>query len=88
MLSAVRIAARQPRHAALFSSSALCRSEGAPSGKGQDSFNKREKAQEENYVRQHEQEKLAALRKSIQASKEHLAELEKQHSELEKGGKQ
>ncbi|PRQ71135.1 hypothetical protein AAT19DRAFT_10675 [Rhodotorula toruloides] len=58
-------------------------SEGMPSGHSQSSFNKREKAQEEAYVRDAEREKLKALRKSIEASKAHLEELESQHKDLE-----
>uniref|UniRef100_A0A0K3CPY6 VWFA domain-containing protein n=1 Tax=Rhodotorula toruloides TaxID=5286 RepID=A0A0K3CPY6_RHOTO len=54
-----------------------------PSGHSQSSFNKREKAQEEAYVRDAEREKLKALRKSIEASKAHLEELESQHKDLE-----
>ncbi|TNY19328.1 hypothetical protein DMC30DRAFT_354074 [Rhodotorula diobovata] len=61
-----------------------------PSGHGSDSFKKREKGQEDAYVRDAEREKLKALKKSIEASKAHLAELEKSHGELEAsiGGKQ
>ncbi|GAA5887618.1 hypothetical protein JCM16303_001449 [Sporobolomyces ruberrimus] len=66
-----------------FSSSIRVCSEGAPSGHGQDGFKKREKAEEEKYVRDAEREKLKALRKSIDASKAHLAELEDQHKTLE-----
>ncbi|GAA5931196.1 uncharacterized protein JCM15063_002573 [Sporobolomyces koalae] len=65
-----------------FSSSVRVCSEGAPSGHGQDGFNKREKAEEEKYVRDAEREKLKALQKSIEASKAHLAELESQHKTL------
>ncbi|BGP43406.1 ATPase inhibitor [Rhodotorula kratochvilovae] len=54
-----------------------------PSGHSNDSFKKREKGQEDAYVRDTEREKLKALRKSIEASKAHLAELEKSHGELE-----
>lgn len=39
---------------------------------------KREKAQEDLYVREHEKEKLNALRKSIQEQKEHLTKIEEQ----------
>ncbi|GAA5845466.1 hypothetical protein JCM11251_003392 [Rhodosporidiobolus azoricus] len=77
-------AQRTPVSVAAFSSSALRSSEGAPSGHSQDSFSKREKAQEEAYVRDAEREKLKALRKSIDASKAHLEELQKQHDTLEK----
>ncbi|KWU44377.1 hypothetical protein RHOSPDRAFT_18236, partial [Rhodotorula sp. JG-1b] len=54
-----------------------------PSGHGQSSFNKREKAEEERYVREAELEKLKALKKSIEASKARLQDLEGQHKELE-----
>ncbi|GAA5866430.1 hypothetical protein JCM8547_000623 [Rhodosporidiobolus lusitaniae] len=74
---------RTPIAVAAFSSSAFRCSEGAPSGHSQDSFSKREKAQEEAYVRDAEREKLKALRKSIEASKAHLDELQKQHDTLE-----
>ncbi|GAA5979430.1 hypothetical protein JCM11641_005030 [Rhodosporidiobolus odoratus] len=81
----LRIATRVQRTSpvATFSSSALRSSEGAPSGSSSDSFSKREKAQEEAYVRDSEREKLKALRKSIEASQAHLAELKKQHDSLE-----
>ncbi|RPA80620.1 hypothetical protein BJ508DRAFT_307258 [Ascobolus immersus RN42] len=46
------------------------------SGSG-DSFSKREKAQEEMYVRQAEREKLQALRAKLQKQREHLDELDK-----------
>ncbi|BGP20029.1 hypothetical protein JCM10213_000589 [Rhodosporidiobolus nylandii] len=79
----LRTATRATCAAAPFSTSALRCSEGAPSGHSQDSFAKREKAQEEQYVRDAEREKLKALRKSIEASKSHLEELQKQHDTLE-----
>ncbi|VVT51474.1 uncharacterized protein SAPINGB_P003108 [Magnusiomyces paraingens] len=51
---------------------------GAPRAAGSsDSFNKREKAVEDLYVRQLEKEKLAALRASLKKQKESLAEVEK-----------
>lgn len=37
---------------------------------------KREKAQEDYYVKKHEKEQLAALRESLKKSKEQLSELE------------
>ncbi|GJN93993.1 hypothetical protein Rhopal_007056-T1 [Rhodotorula paludigena] len=76
--SAVRVQSRT------FAVSARIASEGMPAGHSNDGFKKREQAQEANYVRQAEKEKLANLRKSIEASKAHLAELEKSHNELEK----
>ncbi|KPV71952.1 uncharacterized protein RHOBADRAFT_65740 [Rhodotorula graminis WP1] len=76
----LRVARTQAR---AFSLSALRSSEGMPSGHGNDSMKKREKAAEDQYVRDAEREKLKALQKSIEASKAHLAELEKSHGELE-----
>ncbi|GAA5989995.1 hypothetical protein JCM10908_002414 [Rhodotorula pacifica] len=69
--------------ASSFSTSVRISSEGAPSGRSQTSFNKREKAEEERYVRDAELEKLKSLKKSIDASKARLSELEGQHKELE-----
>merc|ERR1711939_338058 len=88
VIPTIRVAARTQARA--FSLSALRSSEGMPSGHGSDSFKKREKGQEDAYVRDAEREKLKALKKSIEASKAHLAELEKSHGELEAsiGGKQ
>ncbi|POY73102.1 hypothetical protein BMF94_3940 [Rhodotorula taiwanensis] len=80
-LSARRVAVAQ--RSAAFSTSLRVSSEGAPTGHGQTSFNKREKAEEERYVRDAEMEKLKSLRKSIEASKARLQELEGQHKELE-----
>ncbi|SCV73007.1 BQ2448_6932 [Microbotryum intermedium] len=68
---------------ALFSSSTLVRQ--GPSSN--DAFNKREKAAEEAYSRDKENEKLKALKKSIEASKKHLEQLEKDHAELESSQK-
>ncbi|KAH3685528.1 hypothetical protein WICPIJ_003498 [Wickerhamomyces pijperi] len=42
-----------------------------------DAFTKREKAQEDLYVKQHEKEQLAALRESLKKQKEQLDALEK-----------
>ncbi|ORY54369.1 hypothetical protein BCR35DRAFT_335797 [Leucosporidium creatinivorum] len=66
-----------------FSTSLLLRAGGSPSGTSNQAFNKREKAAEEQFVRDQEREKLKALRKSIEASKEHLQQLEKDHQALE-----
>ncbi|KAK9456257.1 mitochondrial ATPase inhibitor, IATP-domain-containing protein [Dipodascopsis uninucleata] len=52
--------------------------------KSSDSFNKREKAQEDFYVREHEKEKLAKLREALQKQREHLASLEKSLDDFEK----
>ncbi|GAA5972220.1 hypothetical protein JCM8115_003414 [Rhodotorula mucilaginosa] len=81
--TATRAAALPARRVAAFSTSVRVSSEGAPSGHGQSSFNKREKAEEERYVREAELEKLKALKKSIEASKARLQDLEGQHKELE-----
>ncbi|KIP06782.1 hypothetical protein PHLGIDRAFT_128106 [Phlebiopsis gigantea 11061_1 CR5-6] len=43
-------------------------------------FNKKEKAHEDQYARQHEQEQLKKLRDEIEKKKAELAELEKQHA--------
>ncbi|GAA5959324.1 hypothetical protein JCM3765_006561 [Sporobolomyces pararoseus] len=82
MLSALRQSIAAPARRSLYTSARVC-SEGKPSGHGQDGFKKREKAEEEKYMRDTEREKLKALRKSIEASKAHLAELENQHKTLE-----
>ncbi|KAJ8516286.1 hypothetical protein ONZ45_g6385 [Pleurotus djamor] len=44
-------------------------------------FGKKEKAHEDQYVRQHEQQLLMKLRDEIAAKKEELAKLEKEHQE-------
>ncbi|CAM9013325.1 unnamed protein product [Wickerhamomyces anomalus] len=41
-----------------------------------DSFTKREKANEDYYVRKHEQEQLTALKESLKKQKENIADLE------------
>ncbi|GAA6039413.1 hypothetical protein JCM8097_002845 [Rhodosporidiobolus ruineniae] len=80
----LRLAATAQRtQVASFSSAARLLSEGMPAGHSEDSFKKREQSQENAYVRDAEKEKLKALRKSIEASKAHLEELEKQHKSLE-----
>ncbi|KAF5103718.1 hypothetical protein D0Z03_000090 [Geotrichum reessii] len=54
---------------------------GAPRPAGSaDSFN----AQEDFYVREHEKEKLAALKKSLKEQREHLDKIENQINELSK----
>ncbi|CCL99808.1 uncharacterized protein FIBRA_01832 [Fibroporia radiculosa] len=45
----------------------------------EDSFNKKEKAHEDQYARQHEAAQLKKIRKEIEKKKAELAELEKQH---------
>lgn len=42
-----------------------------------DAFSKREKAQEDLYIKQHEKEQLAALREALKKQKEQLDNLEK-----------
>ncbi|ODV74981.1 uncharacterized protein CYBJADRAFT_166752 [Cyberlindnera jadinii NRRL Y-1542] len=49
-----------------------------------DAFNKREKAQEDLYIRQHEKEQLEALKESLKKQKESLDELEKKIDDLTK----
>ncbi|KAL2867999.1 uncharacterized protein BJX67DRAFT_380552 [Aspergillus lucknowensis] len=50
-----------------------------------DQFQKREAAQENLYIHQKEQEKLASLRKKIEEQRSHLNELEKNLDEFTKG---
>ncbi|KAK9465184.1 mitochondrial ATPase inhibitor, IATP-domain-containing protein [Lipomyces arxii] len=58
---------------------------GAPRGEqAGDSFTKREKAQEELYVRQLEKEKLQKLREALKKQREHLDVIESHIEELEK----
>ncbi|CDO54170.1 hypothetical protein DV451_003784 [Geotrichum candidum] len=58
---------------------------GAPRPAGSaDSFNKREKAQEDLYVRQLEKERIAALRKSLKEQRDHLDKIEDQIDQLSK----
>ncbi|MCJ1483553.1 hypothetical protein MMC06_003721 [Schaereria dolodes] len=63
------------------------RSGGAASS---DSFSKREKANEDYYVKQKEQEKLVALKAKLQEQRKHIDELDKHINELtkEQGGEQ
>jgi len=67
---------------ASFSTTSRILSEGKPSGQADNSFSRRERQEEERFVRQIESAKLEALRRSIAASKAHLEELEKQETEL------
>ncbi|CDO69957.1 hypothetical protein BN946_scf184836.g31 [Trametes cinnabarina] len=73
-----RIAARSvacaPR-AAMTPIAARFYSEGA--------FNKKEKAHEDQYARQHEKEQLEKLRKQIAQKQAELEQLQKQHNELQ-----
>ncbi|SCZ94169.1 BZ3500_MvSof-1268-A1-R1_Chr12-2g03732 [Microbotryum saponariae] len=67
---------------ALFSSSTL-----VSQGSATKPLDSRERAAEEAYSRDRENEKLKALKKSIEASKKHLEQLEKDHAELESSQK-
>ncbi|GBE87000.1 hypothetical protein BKA93DRAFT_822058 [Sparassis latifolia] len=51
-------------------------------------FDKREKAQEDQYARTHEAEQLKKLKAAIEKKKAELAELEKQHAEVSGQAKQ
>ncbi|KAI0632719.1 hypothetical protein C8Q77DRAFT_1158194 [Trametes polyzona] len=48
-------------------------------------FNKKEKAHEDQYARQHEKEQLEKLRKQIAQKKAELDQLQKEHDELHSG---
>ncbi|KAI0697762.1 hypothetical protein BC835DRAFT_733510 [Cytidiella melzeri] len=50
----------------------------------QNSFNKKEKAHEDQYARTHEQAQLKKLREEIEAKRQELADLEKQHEAASK----
>lgn len=63
--------------------SARTYSEGAV-GSGSQAFNKREKAEEDLYVREHEQEQLKKLRDSLAQIKEQTSQLESQIKNIEK----
>ncbi|KAK9463402.1 ATPase [Lipomyces oligophaga] len=52
--------------------------------KSSDSFNKREKANEDFFVRQVEAEKLKALREALKKQREHLDAIETHLDEIEK----
>jgi len=63
-------------------------STGAPRSGGEksnDSFTKREKAQEDLYMRQKEKEKLNVLREALKKQREHLDTLESHINDLDKG---
>ncbi|KAI9835447.1 MAG: hypothetical protein M1819_002365 [Sarea resinae] len=55
-----------------------------------DAYTRREKAQEDFYVKQKEREKLLSLKAKLQQQREHLDELDKHIDELtrEQGGEQ
>ncbi|KAM0748115.1 hypothetical protein T439DRAFT_328101 [Meredithblackwellia eburnea MCA 4105] len=84
MLSTVRIQSSRFAIRRSFATFTALRSEGRPSGQGQSAFNKRERAEEERYIRDAELEKIKALKKAIEASQKNLEQLKKDHDELEK----
>ncbi|EWC45817.1 hypothetical protein DRE_05154 [Drechslerella stenobrocha 248] len=49
-----------------------------------DSFTRREKAQEDFYIKQRERERLSKLREKLAAQRKHLDDLEEDIKELEK----
>ncbi|GJE95578.1 ATPase inhibitor, mitochondrial [Phanerochaete sordida] len=53
----------------------------ATRGYAENQFNKKEKAHEDQYAREHEKEQLKKLKEQIAAKKAELAELEKKHAE-------
>lgn len=55
---------------------------GAPRSSGSDSFNKREKANEDYYVREHEKAKLQQMRKEIARKEQELSSLKKDAQDL------
>uniref|UniRef100_A0A060T7T5 ATPase inhibitor, mitochondrial n=1 Tax=Blastobotrys adeninivorans TaxID=409370 RepID=A0A060T7T5_BLAAD len=59
---------------------------GAPRSaqEGADAFRTREKAQEDYYIRQHEADKLKALREQLNAAKDHLERLDQEIQANEK----
>ncbi|KAI9061862.1 hypothetical protein FKP32DRAFT_1677793 [Trametes sanguinea] len=73
---AARSVARAPR-AAMTPVAARFYSENA--------FNKKEKAHEDQYARQHEKEQIEKLRKQIAQKQAELEQLQKQHNELQEG---
>ncbi|KAI0371013.1 hypothetical protein BV20DRAFT_1052098 [Pilatotrama ljubarskyi] len=50
-------------------------------------FNKKEKAHEDQYARQHEKEQIEKLRKQIAEKQAELEKLQKEHDELHGGEK-
>ncbi|KAF9006990.1 hypothetical protein BDQ17DRAFT_1423080 [Cyathus striatus] len=75
-----RIAARRLPQAFSVRSYSTGRVEGSVAeSKG---FNKKEKAHEDQYVRQHEQELLKKLRDQIDSKQKELESLQQQHEEL------
>ncbi|ODV98161.1 hypothetical protein PACTADRAFT_646 [Pachysolen tannophilus NRRL Y-2460] len=60
-------------------------STGAPRPDGKsDAFTKREKTNEDYYVKKHEAEVLASLKEQLKKQKEHLNDLEKKIDDLNK----
>ncbi|KAH9886969.1 hypothetical protein C8Q73DRAFT_714153 [Cubamyces lactineus] len=49
----------------------------------ENAFNKKEKAHEDQYARQHEKEQIEKLRKQIAQKQAELEQLQKQHNELQ-----
>ncbi|KAI8992797.1 hypothetical protein BD414DRAFT_535377 [Trametes punicea] len=49
----------------------------------ENAFNKKEKAHEDQYARQHEKEQIEKLRKQIAQKQAELDQLQKQHNELQ-----
>ncbi|KAI0351264.1 hypothetical protein OH77DRAFT_1462468 [Trametes cingulata] len=49
-------------------------------------FNKKEKAHEDQYARQHEKEQIEKLRKQIAQKQAELEKLQKEHDELNSSG--
>lgn len=66
----------------LFSSAACVY--GGNVGAGSEAFNKKEKAEEDYYVRQREQEQLSQLKESLAKIKEQTADLESKIGKIEK----
>ncbi|CCK68731.1 ATPase inhibitor KNAG_0B02890 [Huiozyma naganishii CBS 8797] len=60
-------------------------STGAPrGGSNEDSFTKREKANEDYYIKQHEKEQLRNLRQQLEQNRKQIENLEGQIAELKK----
>ncbi|KZT05025.1 uncharacterized protein LAESUDRAFT_813670 [Laetiporus sulphureus 93-53] len=53
----------------------------------EDKLTNKERGEENIYVRQQEKEQLKKLKAAIEAKKKELADLEKQHAEVEKNSK-
>ncbi|KAI0798170.1 hypothetical protein C8Q75DRAFT_740821 [Abortiporus biennis] len=53
----------------------------------EEAFHKKEKAHEDQYVREHEKAQIEKLKKAIEQKKQELADLERQHAEKVNGGK-